>query len=80
MADVERAFTEGRVVKWGLEELGLSADEVGLSGSATRVWRLFKPPPKRKGEVVTGSAYELVEQLMEKLEALSILDEEPASE
>jgi len=80
MADLERAFADRQVVKWGLEELGLNVEEVGLSGSATRVWRLFKPPPKRKGEVISGSPHELVEQLMEKLEALSILDEEPASE
>jgi electron transfer flavoprotein beta subunit len=80
MADVERAFTEKRVLRWSIEELGLSPDEVGLAGSATRVRRLFKPPPKRKGEMMTASAHELVEQLMEKLEALSILDEEPASE
>jgi electron transfer flavoprotein beta subunit len=80
MADLERAFTELKVTKWGIQELGLSPDEVGLAGSATRVWRLFKPPPKRKGEVVFGSPHDLVEQLMEKLEALSILDEEPAGE
>lgn len=80
MADVERAFTEQRIIKWSIEELGLSREEVGLAGSATRVWRLFKPPPKRKGEVIFGPTHELVEQLIEKLEALSILDEESGSE
>jgi len=80
MADLERAFADRHVVKWGREELGLNTAEVGLNGSATRVWRLFKPPAKRKGEVISGTPHELVEQLVEKLEALSILDEEPASE
>jgi len=80
LADVERAFTEKSVKVLGLTALGLHPDEVGLSGSATRVWRLHKPPPKRKGEVLTGTAYELVDQLIEKLEALSILDEEPGSD
>ena len=80
LADLERAFTERRIEVWGLKELGLRNDEVGLLGSATRVWRLHKPPAKRKGVVLTGSAHELVDQLIEKLEALSILDEEPASD
>jgi electron transfer flavoprotein beta subunit len=80
LADLENAFTGGSVLVWGLDELGLHPDEVGLRGSATRVWRLHKPPPKRKGEVLTGPVHELVELLIEKLEALSILDEEPKSD
>jgi electron transfer flavoprotein alpha/beta subunit len=80
LADLERAFTEQHVPRWGIKDLGLRPEEVGLAGSATRVWKLYKPPPKRKGEVISGTPQELVGHLMEKLEALSILDEETASE
>jgi electron transfer flavoprotein alpha/beta subunit len=68
------------VVPHHIKDLGLRPEEVGLAGSATRVWKLYKPPPKRKGEVISGTPQELVGHLMEKLEALSILDEETASE
>jgi electron transfer flavoprotein alpha/beta subunit len=80
LADLERAFTEQQVLRWGIKDLGLRPEEVGLAGSATRVWKLYKPPPKRKGEVISGTPQELVGHLIEKLEALSILDEETASE
>lgn len=80
LADVEQAFTNRNILRWSLEDLGLSPDEVGLHGSATRVLKLYKPPLRRKGVVFTGSAHDLVDDLMEKLEALSILDEEPTGE
>jgi hypothetical protein len=44
-------------------------------GSATRVWQLYPPPPRRKGKILSGSSLELVKHLISKLEALSILDE-----
>jgi electron transfer flavoprotein alpha/beta subunit len=67
------------VLRWGLDDLNLKPQEVGLR-SATRVWQLYPPPPKRKGELVTGPPHQLVEHLIQKLEALSILDEEEANE
>lgn len=74
--DIQRAFSESSVTRWGLAELGLEEDEVGLRGSATKVLRLYRPPPKQRGEVVTGSSQELVERLLHTLEVLSIIDEE----
>lgn len=80
LSELEKAFTEAKILRWGIEEMGLSPEEVGLKGSATRVWKLYKPPPKRKGLVMSGSAQEMVQLLVGKLEALSILDEEVGSE
>jgi electron transfer flavoprotein beta subunit len=80
LSELEKAFTSAQILRWGIRELGLHPDEVGLKGSATRVWKLYKPPPKRKGEVVSGSAQEMVQLLVGKLEALSILDEDAGSE
>jgi electron transfer flavoprotein alpha/beta subunit len=73
--DLEGAFSDREVIRWGLGDLDLQGEEVGLMGSATRVWQLYPPPLRRKGEMLSGSPTELVKQLISKLEALSILDE-----
>ncbi|MFH1350166.1 MAG: electron transfer flavoprotein subunit beta/FixA family protein [Pseudomonadota bacterium] len=74
--DLELAFTDHAVIRWGIEDLDLRPEEVGFKGSATQVWEIRKPPPKRQGEILSGSPQTLVEQLVRKLEALGILDEE----
>jgi electron transfer flavoprotein alpha/beta subunit len=79
LGSLERAFSEADVVCWGAKDLALREDEVGLLGSATRVWGLRPPPPRKKGEILSGSARELVGHLLRKLEALSIVDEEDVS-
>jgi electron transfer flavoprotein beta subunit len=76
LGDLERAFSEGEVIRWGRADLNLSPEEVGDKGSATRVVKLSRMLPKRGGEIVTGSPQTLVERLINKLEALSILDEQ----
>jgi electron transfer flavoprotein beta subunit len=76
LGDLELAFSKAQVTRWGLKDLGLAAEEVGFNGSATTVLRLYRPPQKRKGEVVSGSSQTLAEHLIEKLVTLSILDED----
>jgi len=78
--EIERAFSTGKITRWGLEELGLEEHEVGFQGSATKVLRLYRPPPKQRGEVATGSTQELVERIIRRLESLSIIDEEGGGE
>ena len=80
LGDLEKAFSMGEISRWGLNELGLRPEEVGLQGSATRVWKLHKPLPKGKGKVHKGSSQELAVHFLKKLEALSILDEEEPNE
>jgi electron transfer flavoprotein alpha/beta subunit len=77
---LERAFSHEDVVRWGSQDLALDAGEVGLRGSATRVVRLWPPPPRKKGELLTGSPQDLAARFLEKLEALSLLDEEDETE
>lgn len=76
LGNLEEAFSEGEVIRWGLEHLDLKEEEVGLCGSATRVWKLHKAEAKRGGIIVSGSPQSLAENLIRKLEALSIIDEE----
>lgn len=72
---METAFSQKEITVWGLDSLGLKREEVGFEGSATRVWKLTPPEPKRDGEMVSGPSHTLVEALIKKLEALNILDE-----
>jgi electron transfer flavoprotein alpha/beta subunit len=80
LGEIERAFTQGDIIRWGLADLHLEAGEVGWEGSATKVLRLYRPPPKRSGEIIVGSSLETVDCLIKKLESLSIIDEEDAGE
>lgn len=73
---LERAFSREEILCWNLEDLGLRPEAVGFAGSATRVWKLHPPAQRQGGRLVTGSPLEAVTHLIEKLEALSIIDEE----
>jgi electron transfer flavoprotein beta subunit len=77
---LEKAFSQKDIIQWGIKDLDLKEDEVGLKGSATRVSKLRAPPPKREGELVSGSSQTLLESLIHKLETLGILDEESENE
>ena len=73
---LETAFSHKGVTHWGLKELGLNEEEVGLQGSATQVWALRPSYPREGGERVEGSPQELVGRIIRKLEEMGILDEE----
>jgi len=75
LGDLEKAFSDRETVRWGLDTLGLKKEEVGLSGSATLVTRLHRPPPKKRGEILNDPPQNLVDHLITKLEILGILDE-----
>ncbi len=40
---------------WGLDDIGLAQDRVGLDASPTHVFRSFTPDPKGKGVILEGS-------------------------
>jgi len=67
------AFDLKQVTVWGLEELGVSADMVGLQASPTKVKRTFSPP--RKGEVkfLQGTIKESVMELISELQGKNVL-------
>jgi electron transfer flavoprotein alpha/beta subunit len=73
---LEAAFSRADVIRWGPQDLGLQKGEVGFSGSATQVWRLRPVPPRRKGDIVSGPAEDLMARLIQKLESLSLLNGE----
>jgi electron transfer flavoprotein beta subunit len=56
---------------WGLSDLGLDEQQVGLSGSFTQVVKVFPPPPRGKSEVWTGEPAELAGRLWQRLKERS---------
>lgn len=55
---------------WGLSDLGLPAEEVGLSGSFTQVVKVFPPPPRGRSEVWEGQPAELAARTWARLKEL----------
>lgn len=39
---------------WGIGDIGLGSEHVGLAGSATQVRRIFAPPQRERGEMLTA--------------------------
>jgi len=58
---------------WTAEELGVDKNMVGLSGSATRVIKIFFPQRVRCGEILQGELQSQVESLVDKLRNTKVL-------
>jgi electron transfer flavoprotein beta subunit len=56
---------------WGLGDLGLPAEEVGLAGSFTQVVKIFAPPARGTSETWEGSATDLAARLWQRLQKMS---------
>ena len=55
------------------EDIGASADKIGLKGSPTRVVKTFTPKHHRGGEILEGTVQEQVTVLLSKLQGAGIL-------
>ena len=60
---IESAFTERKVECWNLKDLGLSADQVGETGSPTQLISLKRTKKVRKCRFLMGSAEDQAEDL-----------------
>jgi len=56
---------------WGLADLGLNADEVGLAGSFTQVVKVFPPPARGTSETWEGTPADLAARLWNRLQEMS---------
>jgi len=52
---------------WGAKDINAEDGKVGQKGSPTSVVKIFTPPPKGGGEMLSGSGDEMVEALVKKL-------------
>ena len=58
---------------WGTPELGVDQDMVGLSGSATRVVKIFFPQSDHHGEILEGNLENKVDSLIHKLRDANLI-------
>jgi electron transfer flavoprotein beta subunit len=58
---------------WGVDELGVKKEDVGLDGSPTKVLRIFNPPAREKGEIWEGDPDEVADRLFNKLRDCHLL-------
>jgi electron transfer flavoprotein beta subunit len=58
---------------WTVQELGVDNNMVGLSGSATRVIKIFFPQRVRRGEIFQGELESQVSSLVDKLREATIV-------
>ncbi len=57
---------------WSAKDLEADESKIGLNGSPTQVIKIFTPPPKTGGEMLSGSVEEMVQTLSEKLRASGV--------
>lgn len=61
------------VVRWGAEDLGVERDRIGLSGSATRVVKIFYPPKREDREILEGDTGKVVGRLIDEFKKRMII-------
>ncbi len=63
---------KAQIPTWGIADLGLEPESVGLSGSFTQVVRVFSPPVRDDRVILEGSVSEQVEQLYKLLKEAKV--------
>lgn len=58
---------------WKAADIGADVHKLGLEGSPTRVARIFPPPARAKGEMITGSPEEMAAKFVEILKKESLI-------
>jgi electron transfer flavoprotein beta subunit len=64
---------KAKILVWNAQELGIERNKVGLSGSPTRVIKLFFPQRASGGELLQGSPESQVQQLVDRLRETKII-------
>jgi electron transfer flavoprotein beta subunit len=63
---IEDAYKQ-EITVWNENDVNLKAEDCGLKASPTQILRSFAPPPKGKGEMLSGSITEMAQSLVSKL-------------
>jgi electron transfer flavoprotein beta subunit len=66
------AARKAEIATWTAEMLDCDPKKLGLDGSPTKVVKIFTPPPRGGGEMLTGDADEVVPRLIEKLKEIVV--------
>jgi len=66
--------TRAEIPVWGVQDLGGDPKDFGFDGSPTQVVRIFTPPPRQGGEIITGEVPEAAAKLIEALSSRNIIN------
>jgi electron transfer flavoprotein beta subunit len=69
---IENAY-KAEITIWNEHDVNLAEADCGLKASPTQVFRSFTPPPKGKGEMLSGSVTEMASSLVAKLNEKHVL-------
>ena len=61
------AARKAEITKWSAADIEAEPGSLGLHGSPTKVVKVFSPPPRSGGEILTGEPHEVAKELVEKL-------------
>ena len=61
-----------KIPVWTAQDLNADVNKIGVSGSFTRVMKIFSPKRERKSEMLEGNPERQVAQLIEKLRGLTV--------
>ena len=61
------AAKKATIMTWTAEDIHADPSRIGLDGSPTRVVKIFSPPVRTTGEILTGDPEEAVSKLIERL-------------
>jgi electron transfer flavoprotein beta subunit len=62
---------------WGIDDIGLGSEHVGLAGSPTQVRRIFAPPPRAGGDIIAsddGDPERAANRLLDRILADGVLE------
>ena len=62
-----------KIPVWGISDIGISSDLVGLEGSYTQVIKIFTPQHVHETKIIEGTPDEQVEELYKNLKDLKII-------
>jgi electron transfer flavoprotein beta subunit len=73
LMEINEAFTDKRIRKMSLDHLDLSPEQVGNSGSPTRLLAMKKVKRERKCDFIPGSVEEQAEELTRRLKETGLI-------
>ena len=74
LSRLESAFRKRAEQRWGLSDLGLAPEEVGWTGSPTRVPSVKRVVKEKDCTYLSGSVAEQVARLVEQIKASGVMD------
>jgi len=58
---------KAQITNWGNKDLNIDEKQIGLTGSPTQVVRIFTPPQKKGGKILSGEPADIVDELIKEI-------------